>query len=61
MLAVGSGLAVAGFIVAPLGEISDSVLMYTAQTLVYAGSILGVNVVIDRKIARLTKKDKEEP
>lgn len=49
----GIGLAIAGFCVEPTGEISDSVLMYTAQTLIYAGSVLGVNVVIDRKIARI--------
>lgn len=49
----GIGVAIAGFVVPPTGEISDSVLMYTAQTLIYAGSVLGVNVVIDRKIAGL--------
>ncbi len=52
----GIGTAIAGFCVPPTGEISDSVLMYTAQTLIYAGSVLGVNVVIDRKIAGLTHR-----
>ncbi len=52
-LAAGIGLAIAGFIVPPLGEISNSVLMYTAQTLIYAGSVLGVNVVIDQKLEKL--------
>ncbi len=52
-LMAGIGLAIAGFIVPPLGEISNSVLMYTAQTLIYAGSVLGVNVVIDQKLEKL--------
>lgn len=50
MLAAGTGLSVAGFIVPPLGEISDSVLWFTAQTLLYAGSIFGVKVYIDHKL-----------
>ncbi len=52
-LTAGIGLAIAGFVVPPLGEISNSVLMYTAQTLIYAGSVLGVNVVIDQKLEKL--------
>ena len=44
MLVAGVGLSIAGFIVPPTGEISDSVLMFTAQCLVYAGSALGINV-----------------
>ena len=52
-LMAGIGLAIAGFLVPPLGEISNSVLMYTAQTLIYAGSVLGVNVVIDQKLEKL--------
>ena len=42
MLVAGVGLSIAGFIVPPTGEISDSVLMFTAQCLVYAGSALGI-------------------
>ncbi len=59
-LASGIALATAGFIVEPTGEISDSVLMYTAQTLIYAGSVLGVNVAIDEKIRRIRDRTKEE-
>lgn len=53
MLVAGVGLSVAGFCVPPVGEISDSVLWYFAQCLIYAGSALGVDVVIDQRIKRL--------
>lgn len=51
MLAAGVGLAIAGFCVPPTGDISDSVLMFTAQCLVYAGSALGINVYINSKFS----------
>ena len=50
MLMAGVGLTIAGFIVPPLGEISDSVLWFTAQTLIYARSIFGVKVYIDHQL-----------
>ena len=50
MLMAGVGLTIAGFIVPPLGVISDSVLWFTAQTLIYAGSIFGVKVYIDHQL-----------
>ena len=56
MLVAGVGLAVAGFIVPPTGEISDSVLMFTAQCLVYAGSALGINVYINSKFSDIKKQ-----
>ena len=43
MLTAGVALSVAGFIVSPLGEISDSVLWFAAQTMSYAGSVFGVS------------------
>jgi hypothetical protein len=52
MLASGVGLSVAGFIVPPVGEISDSVLWFFAQCLIYAGTALGVDVMIDHKLAK---------
>jgi hypothetical protein len=48
-------LSVAGFIVPPVGEISDSVLWFTAQCLIYAGSALGIDVLIDTKLQKLKK------
>ncbi len=50
MLIAGVALSVAGFCVTPVGEISDSVLWYFAQCLIYAGSALGIDVIIDKKV-----------
>ena len=56
MLVAGVGLSIAGFVVPPTGEISDSVLMFTAQCLVYAGSALGINVYINSKYSDIKKQ-----
>ena len=53
MLLAGVALATAGFIVPPTGEISDSVLLFFAQCLIYAGSIFGVSIYIHTKFAEL--------
>lgn len=53
MLLSGAGLATAGFIVDPVGDISDSVLWYVAQCLIYAGSIYGTGIYIKGKFAEL--------
>ena len=50
MLMSGIALSVAGFVVDPVGEISDSVLWYVSQALIYAGSVVGVTVYIDRQL-----------
>ena len=50
MLMSGIALWVAGFVVDPVGEISDSVLWYVSQALIYAGSVFGVTVYIDRQL-----------
>ena len=52
MLVAGVGLCVAAFCVEPVGEIHDSVLWYFAQCLIYAGSAVGVDVIIDERIRR---------
>ena len=57
MLASGVGLSVAGFIAPPFGEISDSVLWFFAQCLIYAGTALGFDVMIEAKLRSL-KNDK---
>ena len=36
----------------PVGVISDSVLMYTGEAFFFAGSALGLDVMIDHKISR---------
>jgi len=53
MLAAGTALSAAGFIVPPLGEISDSVLWLFAQCLLYAGSIFGVSSYVNGKIKEM--------
>ena len=52
MLVSGIVLSVAGFVVDPVGEISDSVLWYVSQALIYAGSVFGVTVYIDRRLTK---------
>ncbi len=53
MLAAGVALSVAGFLAPPLGEISDSVLWFFAQCLLYAGSIFGVSAYVQAKLWEL--------
>lgn len=50
MLFSGVGLMVAGFIVEPLGAITDSVLWASAQCLMWAGGALGLDYFVDWKI-----------
>ena len=52
MLAAGVALSVAGFCTPPVGEISDSVLWFFAQCLIYAGTALGLDVMIDAKLKK---------
>ena len=49
----GIALSVAAFVRSPVGEISDSVLWYVAQTLIYSGSIFGVSVYLQTKMAEI--------
>jgi len=56
MLLVGVALAIAGFIVSPLGEIHDSVLYFSAQCFIYAGSVFGVSVYVTDKFKNLQSK-----
>ncbi|MBO5699111.1 MAG: hypothetical protein J6R79_03820 [Bacteroidaceae bacterium] len=47
LLASGVVLAYLSFFTSADGEISNSVLWYFAQTLVYAGSVFGLKLYID--------------
>ena len=60
MLISGVALSVAGFVVPPLGEISDSVLWFAAQTMIYAGSVFGVSVYVNDKFRSITDKLNKE-
>lgn len=53
MLAAGVALAFIAFFRSPVGEISESVLWFTAQCLIYAGSIFGVSVYVQTKFAEI--------
>ena len=72
MVIFGCGLIIAGFIVAPLGIISNSVLVAFGEVLTFAGTILGINYVystkmkgyeiemntkLDRKLEEIAKKN----
>lgn len=50
MVIFGCGLIIAGFIVAPLGIISNSVLVAFGEVLTFAGTILGINYVYSTKM-----------
>ena len=56
MLLTGVALSVAGFLVPPVGEISDSVLWFFAQCLIYAGSIFGVSIYVQSKFSELKEE-----
>lgn len=40
---IGHGLLIAGFVVNPVGEISNSVLVAYGETLTFAGAVFGVD------------------
>lgn len=53
LLFSGMALAFIAFFRSPVGEISEGVLWYTAQCLIYAGSIFGVSVYVQSKVAEI--------
>ena len=55
MLVMGVALCFCAFWTAPVGEIHDSVLWYFAQCLIYAGSALGIDLIIDERIRKMNK------
>ena len=56
LLVSGIGIALAGFCVPPVGDISNSVLMLVAECFIVAGAFMGIDVLIDRKILEALKK-----
>lgn len=46
----GCGLLTAGFVVAPLGEIHNSVMISTGEVFTFAGSVLGINATYKSKL-----------
>jgi hypothetical protein len=51
--AIGWGLTIAGFIVPPLGAVSDSILWILGQALVYAASVLGIGMYVGGEMKRM--------
>lgn len=46
----GWGLTIAGFIVEPTGEVSDSVLWILGQALIYAASVFGITQYFNTRL-----------
>lgn len=59
LLISGVVLSFLGFYTAPEGEISDSVLWYFSQTLIYAGSIFGVSTYVKSRFRDLETEIKQ--
>lgn len=56
MLCSGIGMSVAGFIAPPFGEISDSVLNYLSQCLIWAGSIFSIKIYVNSQLDQVKKQ-----
>ena len=50
LLLSGIVLSFMGFYEPPRGEISDSVLWFFSQTLIYAGSVWGIKIYVDHRL-----------
>lgn len=50
--ALGWILTIAGFIVDPLGIVSDSVLWILGQSLIYTASVLGIGMYVNHSIRK---------
>ena len=60
MLIFGIILTAIGFAIAPLGEVSDSVLWILGQSLIYAGGIFGVAAYTKNMVDRRVDEWKDE-
>lgn len=56
MLLSGVGMSVAGFFAPPIGEISDSVLNYLSQCLIWAGSIFSIKIYVSSQLGQVKKQ-----
>lgn len=59
LLVSGVAMAFLSFFTSQNGEISDSVLWYFAQCLIYAGSVFGMKIYIDNAIREKDRKDRD--
>lgn len=53
MSIVGAGLLIAGFIVEPMGEIHNSVLIAFGEVMTFVGAILGIHYTYRYKAAQV--------
>ena len=53
---IGWGLTIAGFIVPPMGEVSDSILWILGQSLLYCGAVVGISSRCGREVRKVEKK-----
>ena len=60
MLLSGVGLNIASFCVAPLGELSDSVMTFMGEALIYAASVFGMTAYVKYKINDLQNKNETD-
>ncbi|WP_418671907.1 hypothetical protein [Alistipes putredinis] len=51
LVVVGCGLLIAGFVIAPQGEIHHSVLVAFGEALSFAGAIFGIDYTYKVKVA----------
>lgn len=51
----GWGLTIAGFVVEPLGEVTDSVLWLLGQALIYSASVFGVSAYFNSETMKLRR------
>lgn len=56
LLVSGIVMAFLSFYAKPVGELSDSVLWYVGQCLIYSGTVCGVDVVINHKLRKHDEK-----
>ena len=56
LITSGAVMSFLGFYTSPVGEVSDSVLWYFAQTLIYAGSVFGMKEYVDYMIGKIRRK-----
>lgn len=52
----GWALTVAGFIIPPKGEVSDSVLWILGQALIYTASVLGIGMYFNNEMVKFRKE-----
>lgn len=52
VLITGIVLSYISFFLPPEGEITNSVLHYFAQTLMFAGSVFGLKIYVDRNLTK---------